>query len=140
MNYPTSFSVYKKSAAAQLNLILPRRNEKGCIDKEGAVLIEVAKATGEKQYDWTKKIVFAFGMNDFCMFFDNPENPPRLIHKLDEVVKSLEFKQGEAQYAGTYMMSLSDGQNKISVPLSGGEYQIITRLFSCAIPKIIGWE
>jgi hypothetical protein len=140
MNYPTSFSVYKKSAAAQLNLILPRRNEKGRIDKEGAVLIEVAKATGEKQYDWTKKIVFAFGMNDFCMFFDNPENPPRLIHKLDEVVKSLEFKQGEAQYAGTYMMSLSDGQNKISVPLSGGEYQIITRLFSCAIPKIIGWE
>lgn len=140
MTYPTSFCVYKKSAAAQLNLILPRRNEKGRIEKEGAVLIEVTKASGEKQYDWSKKIVFAFGMNDLCQFFDNPENPPRLIHKLDEVTKSLEFKQGEGQYAGTYMMSLGDGQNKVSVPLSGGEYQIITRLFSCAIPKIIGWE
>lgn len=138
--YPSSFNVYKKSAAAQFSLILPRRNEKGRIEKEGAVLIEVTKASGEKQYDWSKKITFAIGMGDLCQFFDNPDNPPKFIHKLEEITKTLEFKQGEAQYAGTYMLSLSDGQNKTSVPISGGEYAIVQKLFATAITKIIGWD
>lgn len=142
MSYPAPFCIYKKSAAAQFVLLPPKRNEKGRIEKEGAVLVEVAKAVSEKTYDWTNKITFALGINDMLQIFDNLDNPPRLLHKLGEVTKTLELKQGEAQYAGTYMMHISDAstKNKISVPLSGGEYFVLTGLFKSSIAKMLGWE
>jgi hypothetical protein len=75
MNYPTSFNVYKKSAAAQFTLLPPRRDDNGRIQKTGAVLLEVAPSQGEKSYDWkNNKITFAFGINDLTQFFDDPSS------------------------------------------------------------------
>lgn len=140
-NYPTSFNVYKKSAAAQFTLLKPRRDENGRIEKAGAVLLEVAPSKGEKSYDWQNKITFAFGMNDLTQFFDDPSSDRwgSFFHKNDTTNKKLTFNEGEGRFAGTYMMSLSAGDNRVSVPLSMGEFQVLGRLFSAALPKIIGW-
>ena len=42
------YKIYKSLGAAQFKLILPRRNEKGFIQKDGAVLVEVAPGIGTK--------------------------------------------------------------------------------------------
>jgi hypothetical protein len=142
MTYPTSFNIYKKSAAAQFTLLPPRRDDNGRIQKAGAVLLEMSPSLGEKSYDWkNQKVTFAFGINDLTQFFDDPSNPKwgSFFHQNDGSNKKLIFSHGEGKYTGTYMMSLSVGETRVSVSLSQGEFQVLGRLFTAALPKILGW-
>lgn len=143
MSYPTSFNVYKKGAAAQFTLLPPRRDDNGRIQKTGAILLEVAPSQGEKSYDWKNgKITFAFGISDLSQFFDNPSSPKwgSFYHDNDGTGKKLTFSPGEGKYEGTYMMSLTSGDQRVSVALSSGEFQVLGRLFTAALPKILGWD
>lgn len=143
MTYPTSFNIYKKSAAAQFTLLPPRRDENGRISKAGAILLEMAPSAGEKSYDWkNNKITFAFGVNDLTQFFDDPSSSKwgNFFHDNDGTTKKLTITHGEGKYEGTYMMGLSSGDSRVSVSLSGGEFHVLTRLFAAALPKILGWN
>ena len=143
MSYPISFNVYKKGAAAQFTLLPPRRDDNGRIQKTGAILLEVAPSQGEKSYDWKNgKITFAFGISDLSQFFDNPSSPKwgSFYHDNDGTGKKLTFSPGEGKYEGTYMMSLTSGDQRVSVALSSGEFQVLGRLFTAALPKILGWD
>jgi len=140
MSYPAPYCIYKKSAAAQFNLIPPKRNDKGRVEREGAVMLEVANAKGDKVYDWSNKLNFAIQINDIIMLFNNLDNPDRLFHNNEGTTKTLEFKQGEGKFAGTYMMTLKVNDTKITVPLSGGEYTVLTLLLKGSIEKVLGWS
>ena len=87
-------------------------------------------------------------MNDLCNLFASPDEPPKLIHQMPEsqIVKTLELAPGKDKYLGTFMLKLSE-KNKstdvskyITVPISGGEYTVLLRLFMSAAPQIIGWD
>ena len=146
--YPGVFSIYKKNGAAQFTIIPPREGENGRIKKNGAILLEAASGTGDKSYSWSDKVTFALGMNDLCNLFANPDQPPKLIHQMPEspIVKTLELTPGQDKYAGTFMLKLSernkssDTSKYINVPVSGGEYTVLLRLFMSAAPQIIGWD
>ena len=143
MSYPTSYNIYKKSAAAQFTLLPPRRDDNGRIQKTGAVLLEMAPSSGEKSYDWkNNKITFAFGINDLSQFFNDPSSPKwgSFYHDNDGVGKKLTISPGEGRYEGTFMMSLSSGDNRISVSLTSGEFQVLGRLFTAALPSMLGWS
>ena len=140
--FPTSYNIYKKSAAAQLTLLPPRRDDNGRIQKTGAVLLEMAPSQGEKSYDWkNQKLTFAFGISDLTQFFDDPSSSRwgSFYHDNEGVGKKLSISHGEGKYAGTFMMSLSSGDVRISISLSGGEFQVLGRLFTAALPKMLGW-
>ena len=104
----------------------------------------MAPSQGEKSYDWkNNKLTFAFGINDMTQFFDDPNSSKwgSFFHQNDGSNKKLVFTEGKDRYQGTYMMSLMSGDSKVSVrTLSAGEFHVITRLFTCAIPKMLGWE
>ena len=146
--FPGTFSIYKKSGAAQFTIIPPRQGENGRIEKNGAVLLETAGGAGDKSYNWGEKITFAIGMSDLCNLFNNPDLPQKLIHQMpgSDTTKTLEFIPGEGKYSGTYMMKLgsknknSDSYHNVAVPISNGEYTVLLRLFMAAAPKLIGWE
>lgn len=147
VKYPSQFKIYKKIGAAQFGLIRPRADEQGRIEKDGAILLEVAKSNGEKSYDWREKISFAIGMSDLTTIFENPDSPAALIHTMpgSNTTKKLEFQPGEGRYAGTYKLMCSEfsrdkSVNKtVMVPISGGEYTVLLRLFMAAAPKFLGW-
>ncbi len=143
MTYPSSFNIYKRSAAAQFTLLPPRRDENGRISKNGAVLLEMAPSLGEKSYDWrNQKVTFAFAINDLCLFFDDPNSDKwgSFFHVNDSTNKKLTISHGEGKYVGTYMMSLSVGETRVNISLTGGEFNVLGRLFSAAIPSILGWD
>lgn len=158
------FAIYKGKGAAQFRLLPPikktiegNRGPFERVEKNGAILLEAAPGLGKGDdgnltYDWEKKISFAIGINDIAQIFNNPDAPPRLIHvpggnpgrgAPQGSVKTLEFVPGEGQYAGTYMLKLSlkegDQFHGIQVPLTGGEWFILTRLMVGAVPQMLGW-
>lgn len=137
-----SFNVFKKSAAAKFTLLPPRYKDNGWMDKQGCVLLEMAPSQGEKSYDWQNKLTFAFGMNDMVSFFDDPSSSKwgNFFHDNGGVTKKLSITHGEGKYAGTFMMSLNSGDSRVSVSLSQGEFQVLGRLFTTALPKMLGWD
>lgn len=152
--FPAAFKIYKSNGAAQfVPLPIKWKDERGDgkaerVEKEGCVLLDVAESNGEKSYDWDNKINFAFLLSDICQIFDNPDAPKRLVHKTPNsaLMKGLEFKPGTGKYVGTYMMQVSEknedtGQSRnVTVPLSGGEYTVLLRLFMAAAPILLGWQ
>ena len=146
--YPGTFSIYKKLGAAQFTLINPKESDVGRIDKNGAILLEIASGSGDRRYDWASKISFALGVSDICQIFENPDIPPRLIHSPpgSTLIKNLELTPGEGKYPGTYMLRVqeknkeTDQTRSASVPISSGEYTVLLRLMLTATPLIIGWD
>jgi len=139
-----TYPVYKSLGAAQFSLMPPKGNDKGYLEREGAILLEVAPGDGNKdnpQWDWSKdkKITFAIGLPDIAIILDQTKESPRIVHDNKGVLKTLEFKAGTGKYEGTYMMCLSEGQKKVTVPFSNGEYQILIRLLVAAAPTLIHW-
>jgi len=143
--------IYKSTGAAQFSLIPCRRDDRGYVSKEGAVLVEVAKCSGKSAdgniiADWGNKINFAINIADLCNLMDEA-NPKagRLFHNFKGTSKSLEFQPGQGKYAGTFMLQVASGsggdRKQIAVPLTNGEYQMIMRLLiGVAAPKLLGWD
>ena len=143
-----SFDIFKGSAAAKISLLPPTANEKGWMQKSGAVLIEAAKVMGtdgdNKLYDWKEgKISFGLGVADICNLLENPETT-KLVHEYQGKTKSLSFKESaDERYAGSWMMSIREkdeqGSRALSVPLSAGEFTALGLLLRAALPKMLGW-
>jgi hypothetical protein len=139
-----SFDLYKRSGVAQFRFVPPRADEKGYIEKNGGLLMDCAPGSGrDKEWDWSKKQVFMFGIPDIAQILDNPEEPRKLIHKTDTHTKSVFFKPGVGDYEGTYMMQLavSDGKTmqNINVPFSCGEYVVFVTLIKSLLPYMAGF-
>ena len=139
---------YKSAGAAQFTLLPVQRNEKGYVEREGAILVEVAKGDGNRDnptWDWDKKISFAISFADICNLLDDDSTKHRIFHKHKDSPKTLQFVPAtDPRWAGTYMLQLSagskDSRSSIGVPISGGEYGAIMRCLVAAMPKLIGWE
>jgi hypothetical protein len=137
------YTIYKKKGALQASIIPPTRNDRGWVEKEGAVLLELAPGVGEQQWDWANKINLALGIPDLCKMLETQDSELKLVHQSGETSKTLVVKPGEGQYSGTYMMSLyakrGPDSHSIVVPLSGGEYQLLLRMAITMAPYLIGW-
>lgn len=136
------YKIYKSLGAAQFKLILPRRNEKGFIQKDGAVLVEVAPGIGTKNepdWDWNKKIKFALGIPDLQLLIES-DGTKRLTHDHDGSIKTFQFAEAtDPKYAGTYMLKVTEGENRITVPVSGGEFLLLMKMLVQVAPTLIGW-
>jgi len=150
---PGKFRIYKASAAASFQYVPPQIGEWDRITKNGCVMIEVApinekiSSNQQRYYQWDRKILFAFGINDLTEFFTNPQNPPSILHSKPNstITKKIEFLAGEGKYEGTMRMILHEynksnsGHRHTMVPLSIGEFAILIQLFTAVAPKMIGW-
>lgn len=144
------YKVYKSTGAAQFSILNPRRNEKGYVEKDGAILVEACPCDGKDENGninplWSQKISFAINMTDLASLMDR-SNPKagRLYHNFKGASKTLEFIPGQGKYEGTYMMRIQISDNgdrrQATVPLTNGEYNMIHRLLVGAAPKLIAWE
>jgi hypothetical protein len=148
-----NYAIYKKQGAIQFDLGEPRITE----DKwrEGVVFINIASATGERQYDWNSKIVFALSVDDvgklLHFFITAGENDSlNLVHdpnknSTDEgkIVKSMNVWTREGSLGGVMMTLTSKmGEDSIKhkVGLSGHEVVVLKALFEHAIPKLLAWD
>ena len=147
MNKSGVLKIYKNTGAAQFSLISCRYDERGFVIKEGAVLVEVANCNGKDKSgnilaDWTNKLNLAINITDICNLMDEYDvRKHKIYHKFKGVTKSLQFVPGQGKYEGTYMLQVQVEDNRVTVPLTNGEYNMIMRLLiGVAAPKLIGWE
>jgi hypothetical protein len=147
VNKPGQWGIYKKSAAAQLSLILPTYNDKGWLVKAGGVLMEATKSVGKDDngnilYDWTQKVTLLLAMNDIALLYGNIE--AKIVHEYQNSVKNFSLKPGTGDYTGTWQMMfyVKDSEGGIKnavVPMTAGEFEVFGRLLDRAAIKSLGW-
>ena len=136
---------YKSKGAAQFSCLPPRYNDRGFVEKDGAILLEVAPGVGKQKWDWDQKISFAFSVADIAKILGDFDGSLRIFHQHDRMPKTVEFVPGEGKYAGTWNMFVAQGSNKngnhhrVMVPLDAGEFALLVRLLTAMAPKLIGW-
>lgn len=137
------FALFKGKGAFKAKVILPKYSEKGFVAKDGAIILDIAPTDGKSDLglpnvDWSKKVTFALGVPDITILLD--AEAPKMIHKIGDVTKTLVFKPGVEKYEGTYMCNITDGTNSVSVPFSGGEFNLFKRLCLDQVSRLIGWD
>lgn len=129
---------YKGSGAAQLRLIPPRLNEKGFLEKEGAVLIEAAPGAGKQQWDWSQKITFAISFIDIANIFNG--DTVDIFHQSEETPKKLQVTQAEKGWFLTLAEGKGDQRHQVRVPLTDGEWRVLKATLMNMVPYLVGWE
>lgn len=154
---PAAFTIYKSSAALRLQLLPARpRDEKSDYLTEGCVMLELAKAKGEKNergnrlYDWENKLIFKMVSKDIgdvlLYLVQGADGECKLIHDSSKVpgaevaddskFKTLYINKGDRGW----FWSLSTGkETRISAPVDMSEMVRIKQLLSKSIERIYGW-
>jgi hypothetical protein len=134
---------YKKSGALQIQIIDPKFNAKGFLEKTGAVLVTLGpgdpdnKTAETPTYMWDKKVTFALGQPDLTAIIWGPEC--KLFHKTPNGNKSLSIAPGKDS---GWQVALS-GVNKDErgfVFLSDNEMESLRFILREAFPRILGFS
>lgn len=147
-----SFDIFSGQGAFKLYVMAPRRDAQNYIEKEGAILIEAAPASGKTPeglpiYNWDKsaKMTFALGMQDIEALLED-RDVAKLFHKDQRNLSNPAFDKSLIVSAPSpsfdkWKLVLSDKvQNKsVTVIASEGKILILKRLLIAAVPYLIGW-
>ena len=69
----TGYEIYKRGGALQLKPIVPKFQQSASgthvLQRKGVLLLEMAAATGTRQYDWANKVAFALSVTEMADLF-----------------------------------------------------------------------
>lgn len=153
------YRIYKGKAAVSFNPIrasfAPFTDGAGNaalrLDRKGSLLLEFAAALGERQYDWANKQLFALSPDELGSLLAEAGEGVSFFHDPNMggdgqglVQKSL--KVSPTQDGKGYFFSLevkdhaSSASTRISVPVSKGEFAVLSSLVNSIIPSLLGWD
>eukprot|EP01024_Parvocaulis_polyphysoides_P010863 TRINITY_DN13819_c3_g1_i1.p1 TRINITY_DN13819_c3_g1~~TRINITY_DN13819_c3_g1_i1.p1 ORF type:complete len:284 (+),score=25.36 TRINITY_DN13819_c3_g1_i1:78-854(+) len=152
----TQFSIYKGKSAMQVSLIPPTwamyENGAKMVSKEGVLLLQFAKSTGPRQYDWNSKVMFAMSALEIGQIIDAPKDndaysffhdPNMNNSSKGSVTKSLKIQQdthGTAFFFSVQQLERGGNKTNISVPVSKSEYNVIANIAQFSIPYMLGFD
>ncbi|GLJ31124.1 hypothetical protein SUGI_0623250 [Cryptomeria japonica] len=122
------------------------------LSKAGVVFIVFVPAIGTRQYDWSKKQVFALSVvelgtllsldsNESCEFFHDPSMGTSEEGKVRKILKV-----SPLQDRGGYSFILSVSNRNLNVddnlyvPITKGEFAVMRSAFNFILPHLMGWH
>lgn len=150
------YAIYKgmtgKYGAVQFQLSPPKIDENGNGVREGAVFVEITKATGPNVYDWNSKITFALSVNDLGKVLTALRNGTEctLLHDpgaqtttQGQVTKNFRFtlqtEKGMLLSVRETNKVVPGNDKNYSIPMSPDEVSLLGTLVLRAIPACLGW-
>ncbi|WCJ26821.1 Single-stranded DNA-binding protein WHY1 chloroplastic [Euphorbia peplus] len=149
-------SIYKGKAALTVEPRAPEfaALESGAfkISREGFVLLQFAPSAGVRQYDWSRKQVFslsvpeigtllALGARDSCEFFHDPNKGKSDEGKVRKVLKVEPLPDGSGHFFNLSVQNkLLNVDESIYIPVTKGEFAILTSAFNYILPYLLGWH
>jgi hypothetical protein len=115
---------------------------------KGAVFLEAASQSGEKQFDWDQKIIMKWGLSDIgaaLAVLQGRTTEAKLFHQSEKANSAFELALRDDAERAPYLMSLSRQDSatkevrKVSIPLTHGEAAVLENALRLAISRLIGW-
>ncbi|CAD7696573.1 unnamed protein product, partial [Ostreobium quekettii] len=145
----TKWVVYKGKGAVSFEPVRPAWKAVGqngvAIDREGSLLLQFAKCTGPRTYDWSTKKTFALSVAELGDIIIGQEakffhDPGMQTSQAGQVTKSLKLSPVENGWF--ISLTVNEGNDKVthSVPLTGAEFAILQRIAEYLVPYLLGME
>ena len=116
--------------------------------ERGAVFVDGANQSGEKQFDWEKKITMKWGVADLgavLAVLQHRSPQAKLFHQTEKSNSAFELSTQDAAERAPYFVGLSrqDGETKqvqkVSIPLSEAEASVLEVALKTAVARLLGW-
>lgn len=141
--YTNDYAIYKPNQRGSGGAIRFNLNA----DK-GAIFLDAAAQSGEKQFDWDNKIIMKWGLSDIGVvlaLLQGRTSEAKLFHKTEKATSTFELKPNEDPERAPYLLTISRQETadkslrKVSLPVTHPEASILEVALRIATSRIIGW-
>jgi hypothetical protein len=115
---------------------------------KAAVFLEAAAQSGEKQFDWDRKIVMKWGLSDIgaaLSVLQGRTREAKLFHQSEKANSAFELCLREDADRAPFLMSISrqdaadKSLRKVTIPVSHAEAAVLETALRTAIARILRW-
>lgn len=137
------YAIYKPNARGNGGVVRFELNR----EKE-AVFVDAANQSGEKQFDWEKKITMKWGLSDLgsaLAVLERRAPEAKLFHKTEKSNSTFEMVSQNAPDRAPYFIHMSHQDaatkqvKKVGIPLSHAEAAVLETLLKTAVVRLMGW-
>jgi hypothetical protein len=115
---------------------------------KGAVFVDAAAQSGDKQFDWENKITMKWGLSDIGTALATLQGrlpQAKLFHQAEKANSAFELTPREDPDRAPYLMSISRQSaadktvRKVTIPLTHGEAATLEAALHAAVPILLKW-
>lgn len=139
----SEYAIYKPNARGNGGVIRFDFNR-----AKGAVFVDAALQSAEKQFDWEQKITMKWGLSDLgavLATLQGRQPHAKLFHQSEKANSAFDLTFRDDPEKAPYMMSTSRQETatkavkKVSIPITHAEAAILETAMRAAITRLIGW-
>ena len=137
------YAIYKPNGRGSGGVIRFELNR-----EKSSVFVDAAAQSGEKQFDWDRKITMKWGLVDIgnvLATLQGRQAQTKLFHQSERANSAFELTYQTDPERAPYLMSLSRQETsdktlrKVTIPVSHGEAAIIETALRSAVVRLLGW-
>jgi len=141
--YSNGYAIYKPNQRGTGGVVRFNLNA-----EKGAVFVEAASQSGEKQFDWDSKIIMKWGLSDIGAALATLQGrtpQAKLFHKTDKASSAFEMTLRDDPERAPYSLTVSRQEvadkslRKVSIPLTHAEAAVLETALRTATTRILGW-
>jgi hypothetical protein len=116
---------------------------------KGAVFVDAANQSGDKQFDWDRKITMKWSLTDLgtaLAVLQGREAQAKLFHQSERANSAFEFTVRDDPQRAPYLMTLSRQEQddkksvrKVTIPVSHAEAAVLEIALRSAVARMLGW-
>lgn len=141
--YSNGYTIYKPNQRGTGGVVRFNLNA-----EKGAVFVESAAQSGEKQFNWDSKIIMKWGLSDIGAALATLQGrtpQAKLFHKTDKASSAFELTFREDPERAPYALMISRQEEadkslrKVSIPITHAEAAVLETALRTATDRILGW-
>jgi hypothetical protein len=115
---------------------------------KGAVFVDAASQSGERQFDWENKITMKWGLSDLgnvLAALQGRHAQAKLFHQSEKANSACELTFQDDPARAPYLLTISRQDStdkslrKVTIPLSHGEAAVLETALRAAVTRLLGW-
>jgi hypothetical protein len=141
--YSNGYAIYKPNQRGTGGVVRFNLNA-----EKGAIFLEAASQSGEKQFDWDQKIIMKWGLADIGATLATLQGrtaQAKLFHKTEKASSTFELSFRDDPERAPYILTISRQEEadkslrKVGIPLTHAEAAILESALRTATNRILGW-
>ena len=137
------YAIYKPNGRGNGGVIRLELNR-----TKGAVFVDAASQSGDKQFDWEQKITMKWGLNDLgsvLATLQGRQSQAKLFHQSEKASSAFELSFRDDPQKAPYLMVMSRQETasksvrKVTIPVTHAEAAILETALRAAITRLLGW-
>ncbi len=115
---------------------------------KGAMFVDAASQSGERQFDWDQKITMKWGLPDIgnvLATLQGKQSQTKLFHKAEKANSAFELTPQDNPDRAPYRVTLSrqdasdQSVKKVSIPMTHSEAAVLETALRTAVGRLLQW-